>query len=32
MLPTSVLETYVNEGALPDAEEGSVNGLLGQAG
>ena len=27
-----VLETYVNEGALPDAEEGSVTGLLGQAG
>lgn len=27
-----VLETYVNEGALPDAEEGSVAGLLGQAG
>lgn len=27
-----VLETYVNEGALPGAEEGSVTGLLGQAG
>ncbi len=26
-----VLETYVNEGALPDAEEGSVHGLLDQA-
>ena len=26
-----VLETYVNEGALPDAEEGSVTGLLGEA-
>ena len=25
-----VLETYVNEGALPDAEEGSVTGLLGE--
>ena len=26
-----VLETYVNEGALPDAEEGSLVNLLGQA-
>ena len=26
-----VLETYVNEGALPDADEGSVTGLLGEA-
>ena len=26
-----VLETYMNEGALPDAEEGSITGLLGQA-
>ena len=26
-----VLETYVNEGALPETEEGSVAGLLGQA-
>ena len=26
-----VLETYVNEGALPGAEEGSVHGLLDQA-
>ena len=27
-----VLETYSNEGALPDAERGSVQGLLDQAG
>lgn len=27
-----VLETYVNEGALPGAEEGSVHSLLDQAG
>ena len=26
-----VLETYVNEGALPDAENGSLTGLLAQA-